>query len=885
MEKGVVYFCDASVVSSPKRNLVLTAAQCLTGADELTGLAFVPKVRKNADSKLDAPYGKFPIKRDGGQPQVYVDSRYRAESPQQTARFGAAFAVTDKNLADGNVEDAIGGNRLLTDAGFAHKGVRVPSRPGPGAPADVCEGDTSQAAFKGWAGSYLRVNCTHSTTAPAGAPFIANYNAATRTGDVIGVVGGHAPAEAGDRSTYSPYFGGDVKALFETALRGGTAAGPSSPATPPAPSPSSPSAPVPSTPSTPTPTLTPTEDQLRATPEQIAEAKAAEAYWTPERIAGAVPVKQDRQSKTSSSPGRSAGLFSPSHPDPNGVATVGVFLIQSDDDPQSDPGKRDQFCSASVVASPTKSLVISAGHCLNDNDRFKSLAFAPGWKPDPNRPGLGMAPYGVFPVPKGKIWIDGRYLSQGTVKADDLDFAIVKTGPNSKGVFLENATGMGNELTTLHSSQLAQKNVTLIGFPGGAKTPLVCPNATTRAYDGRFLEIPCKGFAGGVSGGPFIRNFDGKRGDVIGVIGGYKTGGTSDDISYSSQFDADVVRLYNQAVNDYTPDKSSRSEMGDGELWRHAVAAASGSFHTESQKFGDSDLVVKWTDGEVTLYPGDQNQSFHVGCKPDSPCETQLAKPNEMWEKYADVITAGDFAGSNAYDLMVKWVDGEVTIYKDIDQNTKLPTSLDEHPANEIKIAEKDSIWKYAKGIATGKYGGNKWPDDLVVRWSDGEVTKYTDVDDKGFHAEAQMAAPNDRWKNADLITGGDFDGDTTDAKPNHDLFVKWTNGTLSMFQDINASGLGAESTVATKEGPDLWTHARVITAGEFGSNDWEDDLFVRWSDGEVTMYGNTQADQMGREYTLVPPKPAGFASSPEAGRGTDNCRTECGPGLFRRTH
>ncbi|WP_143196893.1 hypothetical protein [Streptomyces sp. CB00455] len=61
-----------------------------------------------------------------------------------------------------------------------------------------------------------------------------------------------------------------------------------------------------------------------------------------------------------------------------------------------------------------------------------------------------------------------------------------------------------------------------------------------------------------MSGGPLLRNFDGKRGDAIGVIGGWKTGGTIDDESYSSQFDADIIRVYNQAVNDYAPDSRSR---------------------------------------------------------------------------------------------------------------------------------------------------------------------------------------------------------------------------------------------------------------------------------------------------------------------------------------
>ncbi|KAB1140062.1 hypothetical protein F7R91_37560 [Streptomyces luteolifulvus] len=630
---------------------------------------------------------------------------------------------------------------------------------------------------------------------------------------------------------------------------------------------------------------TPPGEPLEATPEEIAEAKAAEAYWTPQRIANAVPVELSKDESgvdggaAKNAPTLGKMMRASSSFDNRGVATAGVFLINDDDDPQSDPGKRDQFCSASSVASPTKSLVITAAHCLNDNDRFKSLAFAPGWKPDPDHRGRGIAPYGIFPIKKGKVWIDGRYLAQGPAKADDLDFAILRSGPNSKGQFLENATGMGNELTTLHSAQLAQRNVTLIGFPGGAKAPLVCPSTSTKAFDGRFLEIACDGFAPGVSGGPFLRNFDGKRGDIIGVIGGYKTGGTRDDISYSSQFDADVRRLYTQAVNDYAPDTPKGIDgMGDAKLWRHAVAATSGTFHTDSQKFGDSDLLVKWSDGEVTLYPGDQNQGFYTGCKPGEPCEVQLAKPNDLWSKYADVITAGDYTGSNAYDLLVKWVDGEVTIYKDIDEHTKLPTSSDQHPANEIKIAAAGSVWKHAKGIATGKFGGNKWPDDLVVRWVDGEVTKYVNVDGGGFHAETQLLAKNKLWaEHADLITGGDFDGSTTDA--NYDLFVKWSDGELTVYQDVGTRGLGGESKL--KAANSTWTHARVVAAGEFGANDWEDDLFVRWSDGEVTIYGNTQADALGREYMLVPPPPAGLVAGVR--RSDDPCARVCGPELYRR--
>ncbi|MFE9776436.1 hypothetical protein ACFYOV_33235 [Streptomyces sp. NPDC005931] len=236
----------------------------------------------------------------------------------------------------------------------------------------------------------------------------------------------------------------------------------------------------------------------------------------------------------------------------------------------------------------------------------------------------------------------------------------------------------------------------------------------------------------------------------------------------------------------------------------------------------------------------------------------------------------------------MKWADGEVTIYKDIDEHTKLPTAGDQHPANEIKIAASGSVWKHAKGVATGKFGGNQWPDDLIVRWVDGEVTKYTDVDGKGFHAEQQLQAPNNLWKNhAAIIAGGDFDGSTNS---DFDLLVRWSDGELTTYEDLRANGLKKERKL--KPPNQLWTHSRVIVPGEFGGNLWEDDIFVRWPDGEVTVYGNAQADALGREYQLVPPV-ARSAALTLAGRSDrpsvrepiapDPCDSVCGPGLLRR--
>ncbi|MEW2418076.1 hypothetical protein AB0953_30865 [Streptomyces sp. NPDC046866] len=52
--------------------------------------------------------------------------------------------------------------------------------------------------------------------------------------------------------------------------------------------------------------------KVKATPAQIAAAKEAEAYWTPERIAKAVPVDGGKASDTSAA--RESGVTQPRHP-------------------------------------------------------------------------------------------------------------------------------------------------------------------------------------------------------------------------------------------------------------------------------------------------------------------------------------------------------------------------------------------------------------------------------------------------------------------------------------------------------------------------------------------------------------------------------------------
>ncbi|MFF7881810.1 hypothetical protein ACH40F_16215 [Streptomyces sp. NPDC020794] len=52
----------------------------------------------------------------------------------------------------------------------------------------------------------------------------------------------------------------------------------------------------------------------------------------------------------------------------------------------------------------------------------------------------------------------------------------------------------------------------------------------------------------------------------------------------------------------------------------------------------------------------------------------------------------------------------------------------------------------------------------------------------------------------------------------------------------------------------DLWKHDLVMTAGNYTPNAFDDDLIVRWSDGETTLYADTASTSLGTENTLVYP-------------------------------
>ncbi|MFF3541406.1 S1 family peptidase [Streptomyces platensis] len=221
------------------------------------------------------------------------------------------------------------------------------------------------------------------------------------------------------------------------------------------------------------------------------------------------------------------------------------------------------------------------------------------------------------------------------------------------------------------------------------------------------------------------------------------------------------------------------------------------------------------------------------------------------WKK-ATHIASGYFTGGSAgstrhMDMIVRWSDAEVTLYQGSDDKDPRHPFSAEYQLAEPPKPPKTSIWQDAKQITGASFGGGT--DGLVVRWGDGELTQYTHVDAKGFHGEKQLAkAKNTTWPHAQQITAGRYSAN----QQRDDLLVTWDDGRVTLHPDLNTNGVADQKLLGNKN--TTWTHATQISAGEFTGKKTMD-LLVRWSDGEATIYPGVDTAGFHGESQLLKPR------------------------------
>jgi hypothetical protein len=195
--------------------------------------------------------------------------------------------------------------------------------------------------------------------------------------------------------------------------------------------------------------------QAHPAPRQV------ERFWTPARMAAARPLDL-----TVDGDGRADVHLGPR---PR-VATAGYSMVASPESPPySSNGRlyvvqrgKEGFCSATAIDSPTRRLVLTAGHCVNSGPKdgrpgvwSTHLEFVPGFN-------LGVAPYGSFVL-------SGRPRAlPGWTKDGNPDFDL--TEPNAEGTLLADAVG-GAAIATDRSRH---QRFETFGYPGGTERMRTC---------------------------------------------------------------------------------------------------------------------------------------------------------------------------------------------------------------------------------------------------------------------------------------------------------------------------------------------------------------------------------------------------------------------------
>jgi V8-like Glu-specific endopeptidase len=238
----------------------------------------------------------------------------------------------------------------------------------------------------------------------------------------------------------------------------------------------------------------------------------------------ATPLDQDLDTTAAGAQSLAPALQTQGVSFPGTPAVGALFTIGGE-------GLGAHFCSASVVDSPARDLVITAAHCVGGSGSG-AIAFVPGYD-------NGRMPYGIWRVTR--VIVDPSWIASANPNAD-VAFLVV-TGPD--GAKIQDVTG-GEQLGI---GQSPGQIVSVVGYPENTNAPIRCDNLA-HGFTPTQLVFDCGGYTDGTSGGPLLENVDPATGlgTVIGVIGGYEQGGDTPSVSYSARFGALVADLYETAI-------------------------------------------------------------------------------------------------------------------------------------------------------------------------------------------------------------------------------------------------------------------------------------------------------------------------------------------------
>jgi hypothetical protein len=234
---------------------------------------------------------------------------------------------------------------------------------------------------------------------------------------------------------------------------------------------------------------------MRVHPARGLSAEAARTlrFWTPARMSRTPPLDAPR-SLSGTATISFAPVDEPSVP-PNSF-NGRLFVKQ---------GRQRGFCSATAIDTPSRRLILTAGHCVNSGPRgrlggsiwSRYLEFVPAYS-------AGVAPFGVFVTRRKDVFAPRQWVKTAN---PNFDMGALVASPNAEGANVADAVGGGAALAIDRSRH---ESFRTFGYPGksrwlqGCESPYVGDDSLTYRIPGPpTMAIRCH-WAPGASGGGWL---------------------------------------------------------------------------------------------------------------------------------------------------------------------------------------------------------------------------------------------------------------------------------------------------------------------------------------------------------------------------------------------
>ena len=237
---------------------------------------------------------------------------------------------------------------------------------------------------------------------------------------------------------------------------------------------------------------------------EAAAVARVERFWTPRRMAEAEPLDYAsdggrpflRPGKAEAAGGASASYAPVATPEVPPYSVEGRIFVKQ--------GNLKGYCSGTAINSPTRQLVLTAGHCVNSGPRRGGPPIASGFLEFVPAYNGGAAPFGAFVSRRETIRALPQWINHGN---PDFDMGAFLTYPNSEGVNVADAVGGG---ATIALDVGRHQTFKTFGYPGkktrmeGCESPYVGDDATTYPFPGPpTMAVACR-WAPGASGGGWL---------------------------------------------------------------------------------------------------------------------------------------------------------------------------------------------------------------------------------------------------------------------------------------------------------------------------------------------------------------------------------------------